>query len=198
MNTFSFSENLPDEIWQPVAITFYKDHYEVSSHGRVRRIKSGQGSLPGKILKPSTSGPYDSVSLSVKQKIKTMPVAQLVCSAFHGMKPTPSHEVNHKDGNKKNNCASNLEWATRSEQEYHKYRVLGYKPNKGMLGRNQSELAKLKIAIAVKSRRAATKIEWCTVEGCGLKHLSKGYCEKHYTRIRRNGSTKLKKDIRKG
>ncbi len=39
-------------------------------------------------------------------------------------------EVNHKDGNPKNNNVGNLEWATRSENEIHKYRVLGRKQAK--------------------------------------------------------------------
>ncbi len=29
----------------------------------------------------------------------------------------------------------------------------------------------------------------CTVEGCDNKHYAKGYCEKHYTQIRRYGRT---------
>lgn len=32
--------------------------------------------------------------------------------------------VNHKDGNRKNNCVDNLEWVTRSENELHKIHIL--------------------------------------------------------------------------
>lgn len=37
--------------------------------------------------------------------------------------------VNHIDGNKENNMASNLEWVTKSENELHSTRVLGNKRN---------------------------------------------------------------------
>ena len=43
-------------------------------------------------------------------------VHRLICTAFHGAQPTPKHTVNHKDRNKSNNAASNLEWATHQEQ----------------------------------------------------------------------------------
>ncbi len=46
----------------------------------------------------------------------------LVATAFIGDKP-PSCQVNHKDGNKGNNCASNLEYVTQSENGKHAYRL---------------------------------------------------------------------------
>ena len=40
-------------------------------------------------------------------------------------KGNESTEVNHKDGNKQNNDAHNLEWCTRSYNLRHRHRVLG-------------------------------------------------------------------------
>jgi hypothetical protein len=36
--------------------------------------------------------------------------------------PSNLPEVNHIDGNRKNNCVSNLEWSNRSDNQYHAYR----------------------------------------------------------------------------
>ncbi len=44
-----------------------------------------------------------------------LPVHTLVCEAFHGPRPTPKHQVAHGDGDRLNNRASNLRWATPKE-----------------------------------------------------------------------------------
>lgn len=65
-------------------------------------------------------------------------------------------EVNHKDGNKRNNHFSNLMWCTRSENIQHSYDVLnrariGKNGNLGMLGRKHSDETKFKMSERKKS-----------------------------------------------
>lgn len=68
---------------------------------------------------------YMSVVLCRGKERHTVSVHRLVAQAFI---PNPNNYpvVNHKDGNKTNNCVSNLEWTTMKENNLHKYRVLKY------------------------------------------------------------------------
>lgn len=67
---------------------------------------------------------YPKIALSKDGRSRTYPIHRLVASTFI---PNPENkpQVNHKDGNKKNNAVSNLEWATESENLLHSYRELG-------------------------------------------------------------------------
>lgn len=99
------------EEWRTVTLD---DQYEVSSHGRVRR-------RGGNVLKPWTINVgYLTVALSRKSIIKKVTIHRLVCEAFHGA-PGPKWVVNHKDGDKTNNAAWNLEWTTYSRNNKHAF-----------------------------------------------------------------------------
>lgn len=58
---------------------------------------------------------YASVSLCHENKRVTKNIHRLVCMAFHGMPPSPQHQVRHLDGNPANNAPGNLAWGTQSE-----------------------------------------------------------------------------------
>lgn len=110
------------EIWKPVI--GYEEAYEVSDLGRVRRIETGL------VLSPAGQR-YLYVCMTVKCKRHTKSVHKLVTRAFLG--PTPDgHQVNHKDGNKKNNVLNNLEYVTRSYNIVHAHKVLKIRKAKGI------------------------------------------------------------------
>lgn len=90
------------------------DGLEVNANGVVRR------SVDGLVYKPSYAGKgYPAVCFHRGGVKMIRYVHRLVCTAFHGVPPTPRHVVNHKNGNKRDNCASNLEWTTPEENRRH-------------------------------------------------------------------------------
>lgn len=53
---------------------------------------------------------------------RQVPVHLLICTAFHGPRPTPDHEVAHGDGDRTRNAQDNLRWASPQEQSDDKVR----------------------------------------------------------------------------
>lgn len=105
-----------DEIWKTIDEF---DAYEVSSFGRVRRrYRTVTNSVAGHVLKPflSASGKgYQTVTLCDGKRRRKRAVHVLVCTAFHGPRPSPEHQAAHWNGNKAENTEANLRWATRPE-----------------------------------------------------------------------------------
>lgn len=124
------------EIWKTIK---ENSSYQVSNIGRVRSLpkhvlnKYGTTSLRrGKILKPcGKKNGYLLVGLSnAKLGCKHPFVHRLVALYFVGGKTLKRNQVNHKDGNKLNNFADNLEWVTAKENSDHAIRI-GKKRSKG-------------------------------------------------------------------
>jgi len=113
------------EIWRP-AVGF-ENKYEVSNFGRVRRIKNNTVSI---IAINNNRYGYATVHLSDK-KSKRVSVHRLVAEAFVP-NPNGKPQVNHKDGNKNNNRADNLEWVTASENVKHAYSSGLKRPSSGV------------------------------------------------------------------
>lgn len=103
-----------EELWQP--LTGYEGLYSVSNMGNIR---NDSGWRRGSILKPMPDkAGYCRVNVYKGGKMTHKLVHRLVAEAFV---PNPANkpEVNHKDGNKCNNAAENLEWVTPKENVGH-------------------------------------------------------------------------------
>lgn len=112
------------EIWKD--IKGYEDHYQISNIGRVKslsRMRLGRGGclvhIHEKILKQKTTkSGYKSVHLRCMDYQSHPTIHRLVAEAFIS-NPDNKPTVNHIDANKENNCTTNLEWSTHSEQMVH-------------------------------------------------------------------------------
>jgi hypothetical protein len=100
------------EAWKPCP--GFEDIYHVSSSGRVKRIIQGAGrARVGAILRPGKNPKgYSAVCLCKNGTQNTRYIHRLVCEAFHGPAPSPTHQAAHKNDDKKKNTAENLYWAT--------------------------------------------------------------------------------------
>ena len=105
-----------DEIWRD--IEGFEGLYQVSFTGKVRSLHFNHSNQIKEIKTFDNDG-YDRVVLTAADKSRhKFLVHRLVASAFISNNIGKS-EVNHIDGNKRNNCVFNLEWATRKENINH-------------------------------------------------------------------------------
>lgn len=116
------NNNFFEEIWKDV--DGYDGTYKVSNMGRVKSVRyiDSAESVKEKILSsPNNQNGYPSVSLCKYGRIKTFVVHRLVALAFV---PNPLNKphVNHKDGDKMNPKAQNLEWCTPYENNLHAFK----------------------------------------------------------------------------
>lgn len=115
-------------VWAPVP--GYEGIYEVSSAGEVRSVnrvvpgtRSGKATwirVSGRTMKLRTGDDgYVRVRLNRDNTGRGFLVHRLVALA-HVKNPDDKPQAAHKDGDRSNNKASNIVWATQSENEQHK------------------------------------------------------------------------------
>lgn len=93
------------EVWLPVV--GYEKQYEVSSLGGIRRVSEV-------LYRFVESSGYYLVKLSKNGDGKSHRLHTLIAADFHGERPE-GLVVDHRDGDKFNNCADNLRYVTPSE-----------------------------------------------------------------------------------
>ena len=98
------------ETWRPVR--GYSGLYEASSEGRIRSLRSGRLM---KLTLSSTSG-YLVLNLSKNKCARLCVVHQVIAQAFHGAQRR-GIQVDHVNGDKTDNRATNLEYVTPQEND---------------------------------------------------------------------------------
>lgn len=110
----------------------FEGFYQASSRGLIRSIdryvtgKNGRTQLcKGRILAPfqGTTCNYLSVQFSVNNRPSKHLIHRLIAITFLGLDKESELEVNHKDGNRKNNAVTNLELVTHQENIDHSVRT---------------------------------------------------------------------------
>lgn len=115
-----------EEIWKD--IPGYEGYYQASTLGRIRSVErvveyvkhypdkdvSAKHHFPSKIRVPGITAGYQSLVLSIDGIHRDELVHRLVALTFV---PNPLNlpQVDHIDGDREHNCASNLRWVTNKE-----------------------------------------------------------------------------------
>lgn len=147
------------EFWKP--ILHYPD-YEVSTHGRVRRVTSASGTFAGRVLRQHVWNKHVYVRLALGHSVtKKWYVHRLVVEAFVGLIPCGC-EVHHIDADGTNNHVSNLQIVTRSEN-------VQYAQDTGLMHRFPCGLAHPRGKLSVKDK---SDIKALSQSGVPTRNLS--------------------------
>lgn len=139
------------EIWK--SVLDYEGIYEVSNCGNVRSLNYKKKGYIKLLSKYDCLG-YDAVKLTKNGKSRRWLVHVLVANSFLGK--NENLEINHKNGNKKDNSVENLEYCTRSYNVKHAYdNGLKYAPS----GKNHPKARKI---YKIKDKKIIAKYETIT------------------------------------
>ncbi len=103
------------EEWRTVPGT--DGYLEVSNEGRVRSLLRGK---PNILKATEDTNGYLRLRMTIHRKRYSFKVHRLVAQAFID-NPNNLPQVNHIDGDKKNNRVNNLEWVTNQENVIHSF-----------------------------------------------------------------------------
>jgi len=150
-----------EEIWKD--IKDYEGLYQVSNFGRVKSIYRIR-------IQHINEFGYYRIVLSKNSKLKTFSTHRLIAEVFLE-NPNNLPEINHKDGNKQNNCVSNLEWCTSSYNQIHAFKTGLQIPQCG-IQRYNAKLTETQILEIRQLKDKHTQTEIGKMYGISFQHVS--------------------------
>lgn len=161
----------------------YEGIYQISDSGLVRsldRIDAAGSKRKGRKHKQGEDKDgYKLLTLCKFGRLKTWKVHRLVAAAFCIQKPG-ADQVNHVDGDKSNNSAKNLEWATIKENMAHAKRT-GLKAKGERSGKSKLKESDVKLIRRLwdQGKRANEIAQYVPVTKSGVEHVVYGRCWSH-------------------
>ena len=116
------------QIQNGTTLNGYEGLYKINKQGKI--ISLPRYRCRGKVKRATLiNNGYLIVNLCKNNKSKNYLLHRLVAETFI---PNPENkpDINHIDGNKKNNCVNNLEWCTKSENMQHAVKTGLFVPTK--------------------------------------------------------------------
>lgn len=145
-----------------------KNYYTINDLGEIYSDNSGK-------MKSRNKGntQYQIINfMKTDGKKKTYRVHRLVMMAFKPVENMDNLEVNHIDGDKTNNCLSNLEWCTSSENQKHACNTGLQKPKRGSKS-NWAKLSKQDVEKIFKLReQGLSQKDIGDIVGCTRSNIS--------------------------
>ena len=188
MNITAAASAVNTENWLPAV--GYEGVYEISDHGRVKRVRAANSTTVGRILKPRVHHPHGHLHVDLWSggRRQDMRVHRIVLEAFVGPRPV-GYECRHLDGNSANNRIENLCWGTHTQNEADKLRH--GTSNRG----EQNGRAKLTEDDVVEIRRllaqGMTCVEISRPFGVDRSTIGQIKSSKNWSRVSRVSSTQL-------
>lgn len=168
-----------NEIWVP--IVNYKDLYEVSNYGNIRRLRqiNRQINIPRiSYLRPRLRSNYLSVCLSKNGKAKHFSIHTLVYSSFKN-KIGEKLTINHINHNRFDNSIENLEIVSRSDNTKKAWLAKRHKVGQDHRLAKHTEVIVKKMLVDLKIMRQVDIAKKYNVSQVYVNRLKKGLMWKH-------------------
>jgi len=153
---------IKNEKWKSIEFNngVFRSNYAVSNQGRLASYTTNI--QEGVILKGTLMGGYPTLKLKPGGENLTLFIHRLVAEAFLSAKSSNHNFVIHKDYDKENNSANNLQWATKEEMEKHQQKspaVIAYRSLNRKQGHKLTDtiVKKIKQMVSDKKRKMTLK-----------------------------------------